>query len=156
MKHALIRFALILIAALLAGTSFGIWMGIEPAQYSPLAYVELQRNLVQSLNTLMVTLVILATLLSLLDGYLIRKQKSMAICLFISAACFVACIFISRFGNTPIQLQMLEWQAENLPNNWTVLRDQWWFLHKIRTLCELVALILISWVSILNSKQMLN
>lgn len=156
MKHVLIRFSLILITALLAGTSFGLWMGIEPAQYSPITYIELQRNLVLSLNTLMVTLVVLATGLSILDGYLNRKHTSMAICLFTSAVCFIACIFISRFGNTPIQLHMLEWKTETLPNNWTALRDQWWFLHKIRTLCELVALGLISWVTVLRSKHMLN
>lgn len=151
MKHLLIRFLLILIAALLAGTSFGLWMGIKPEQYSQSAYLELQRNLVQSLNTLMISLVILAFILSLLDGYFSRKQKINAICLFISAAFFLACILISRFGNTPIQLQVFEWKAETLPDNWTHLRDQWWLLHKLRTLCELIALVLISWITVFKS-----
>jgi len=148
MMFTIIRFFSLIVAALLAGTSFGLWMGIDPKQFSPPAFVELQQNLVNALNTLMVSLVVLGTALTLIDGFLNRKHKSTSIYLFFASASFISCILISRFGNTPIQLQMLSWNATTLPSDWTSLRDQWWLLHKIRTINEITALVLICWVSL--------
>lgn len=145
-----IRFANIFVAALLAGTSFGIWMGLNPTNYSPSTYLEQQQNLVGSLNTLMVALVVMATLITLVSAFLQRKNKTMFIALLGAAACFASCIFISRFGNLPIQTEMLTWKATALPDNWTALRDKWWSLHIMRTIAELIALALVSWTSIIR------
>lgn len=144
--NSIIRFLSIIVAALLAGTSFGLWVGFNPNKFSTTAYVEFQQNLVTSLNSLMISLVILGTLLTLIDSFLNRKQKTASILLFFAAASFVSCILISRFGNSPIQSQMLTWTSSTIPQDWTDLRDRWWFLHKIRTINELISLVLISWV----------
>jgi hypothetical protein len=148
MTNTFIRFINIILTALLAGTSFGIWVGLNPKNYSPTTYIEQQQNLVSSLNTLMVSLVILATLVSLLSAYLNRNRKSVFIALLFASAFFASCIFISRFGNFPIQIEMLTWKAEYLPDNWTSLRDKWWTLHITRTIAELLALVLVAWTSV--------
>ena len=148
MVTTVIRFINIILAALLAGTSFGIWMGFNPAHYTPSTYIEQQQNLVGSLNTLMVSLVILATIVTLTAAFLQRKNKAVFITLLFAAAFFASCIFISRFGNLPIQKEMLTWNAASLPENWTVLRDKWWSFHIIRTIAELIALVLVSWTSV--------
>ncbi|MCB9316324.1 MAG: DUF1772 domain-containing protein [Lewinellaceae bacterium] len=148
MVTTVIRFINIILAALLAGTSFGIWMGFNPAHYTPSTYIEQQQNLVGSLNTLMVSLVILATIVTLTSAFLQRKNKAVFITLLFAAAFFASCIFISRFGNLPIQKEMLTWNAASLPENWTVLRDKWWSFHIIRTIAELIALVLVSWTSV--------
>lgn len=147
MATSFIRFINIILAALLAGTSFGIWIGLNPAGYSPATYLEQQQHLVRSLNTLMVFMVIAATLVTLASAYLQRKDKSVFVLLLIAAACFASCIFISRFGNLPIQNEILTWNAAALPDNWTSLRDQWWSLHIMRTIAELVALALVAWTA---------
>jgi hypothetical protein len=57
MTTSIIRFLNIIIAALLAGTSFGIWMGFNPLNLSPSTYIEQQQNMIRALNTLMIILV---------------------------------------------------------------------------------------------------
>lgn len=146
MTTSIIRFINIILAALLAGTSFAILIGLNPMNYSPATYLEQQQQLVQSLNTLMVSLVILATLVTIVSAFLQRQNKIVFIVLLIAAAFFASCIFISRFGNLPIQNEMLTWRVDSLPNNWTDLRDRWWTLHIIRTIAELIALVLIAWI----------
>jgi uncharacterized membrane protein len=53
MAANIIRFALVVLLALLVGTMFGIWIGFNPASLSALAYVEQQQNTIRSLNTLL-------------------------------------------------------------------------------------------------------
>ncbi len=143
-----IRFVNIILAALLAGTSFGIWMGFNPINFSPSTYVEQQQNLIRSLNALMIFLVVTATLTTIVSSILQRKNKRTFITLLIAAGFFIACILITRFGNAPIQNNMLTWNASSLPANWMVLRDDWWRFHIMRTITELIALCLIVWTSI--------
>lgn len=147
MTLSLIRFINLILAALLAGASFGIWAGLNPTAYSPATYLEQQQHLLRSLNTLMVSLVVAATLVTIASAWLQRGNKSVFVPLLIAAACFASCIFISRFGNLPIQNQMLGWTADRLPDNWASLRDQWWSFHIMRTLAELIALALVAWTA---------
>lgn len=148
---SIVKFVNLILAALLAGTSFGIWVGFNPAHYSAPTYIEQQQHLVQSLHTLMVSLVIVSTLVTLFSAFLQRKNKLSMIALLLAAAFFISCIFISRFGNLPIQQEMLTWTSDTLPSNWTSLRDQWWSLHIWRTIAELLALGLVTWASIRKS-----
>ena len=149
----LIRFTNIVIAALLAGTSFGIWMGLNPENYSASTYLEQQKNLVGSLHTLMVSLVIVATIITLVSAFLQRKNRMIFLLLIFAAIFFASCIFISRLGNLPIQKEMLTWDVVSLPNNWTALRDKWWMLHVLRTIAELIALVLVSWASVMKQNE---
>ncbi len=155
MTASLIRFFNIIFAALLAGTSFGIWLGFNPAEYSASTYVEQQQNLLRSFNTPMVILVAMATVVTLVSAYLQRRNKTIFILLLFAAAFFISCMFITRLGNLPMQSEMLEWTANTLPDNWTLLRDKWWSFHVMRTIVELIALILIVWatVQIKNSRK---
>lgn len=144
---SIIRFVNIILASLLAGTSFGIWTGLNPANYSPSTYIEQQQNLVQSLNALMVSLVIAASIVTIASALLQRKNKSTFWTLIVASGFFVSCIFISRFGNLPIQTEMLNWKVESPPDDWIAMRDKWWSLHIMRTVAELIALTLVAWTT---------
>lgn len=146
-----IRFANIILAALLAGASFGILVGFNPMHYSASTYIEQQKNLVLSLNTLMVSLVIITTLVTIVSAFLQRKNKTVFITLLVAAAFFASCIFISRLGNLPIQNEMLTWNANSIPGNWTMFREKWWSFHIMRTVAELIALVFVAWTSIQKS-----
>lgn len=148
MATSIIRFLNIILAALLAGTSFGIWMGFNPINFSPSTYVEQQQNTIRMLNALMISLVIIATIITIASAFLQRNNKHVFIALLVAAAFFVACILISRFGNQPINDSMMTWNTNSLPDNWTILRDKWWSFHIMRTITELIALSLITWISI--------
>ncbi len=143
-----VRFLNIFAAALLAGTSFGIWLGFNPMSYSPSTYLEQQNHLVRSLNTFMIILVFGTTILTITSAYLQRTNKITSITLFVAAAFFISCIVITRLGNIPIQNVMLNWNANSLPENWNLLRDQWWTFHIMRTITELIALSLIVWTNV--------
>jgi archaellum biogenesis protein FlaJ (TadC family) len=144
----LVRFLNIIVAALLAGTSFGIWIGFNPMDLSPSTYIEQQQNMLQSLRTLLVSLVVLATIITFLSAYLQKQDKSAFIYLILAAVFFIACILITRFGNKPIDDIVITWTKDAVPNNWTELRDNWWSFHILRTVAEIIALLLVTWTSI--------
>lgn len=147
MAISIIRFLNIILVALLAGTSFGIWAGFNPMQYSASTYIEQQQHLVKSLNNLMVGLVIAGTLVTIASAYIQRQNKDVFFALLLAAVFLISCIFITLFGNLPIQKQMLNWNATSLPENWTILRDKWWGFHVLRTIVELIALAIVAWLS---------
>lgn len=148
MTISFIRFINIILVALLARTSFGIWIGFNPMNYSASTYIEQQQHLVLSLQTLLVLLVIIATLVTITSAILQRKNRKRFIALIFAALFLLSCIIITRFGNLPIQQQMLAWKANSFPENWTTLRNKWWTFHVIRTIAELIALLIVAWTSI--------
>lgn len=147
MAPSAIRFGNIILAGLLAGVSFGIWMGFDPSNLTPSTYIEQQQNLDRSLNVLMTALVILATLVSLTSAFFQRDDRPAFVALLLAAGCFVTCILISRFANQPINNIVLTLDPRSPPADWTELRDRWWFFHILRTLSELIAFGLVAWAS---------
>lgn len=148
MTKSIIRFLNIIIAALLAGTSFGIWMGFNPLNLSPSTYIEQQQNMIRALNTLMTILVFSATAITIISAILQRDVKQSFFPLLIASLFFISCILISRFGNQPINNEIMKWTSDTLPGNLSELRDRWWTFHIFRTTAELIALCLVTWTSI--------
>ena len=148
MASTLVRFLNIIVAAILAGVSFGIWIGFNPSGLSPSTFIEQQQNMLQSLRTLMVSLVVIATLITILSAFLQKHDKSTLIFLIIAAGFFIACILITLLGNKPIDDKVITWTKDVLPNNWTELRDNWRSYHILRTIAEIIALLLVTWTSI--------
>ena len=110
--------------------------------------MEQQQHLVRSLHTLMVSMVIVSTLLTLTSAFLQRQNKPAFYALMLAGTLLASCIIISRFGNLPLQTEMLRWSVNFTPDNWTVLRDEWWSFHLLRVAVELVALVIVVWEGI--------
>jgi uncharacterized membrane protein len=144
----LIRFTNIILAALLAGVSFGIWIGFNPDNLSVSTYVEQQQNMIRSLSVLMASLVVIAAVITILSSFLQRKNKTVFITLLIAAIFLIACIFISVLGNKPINDVVLTWTSNTIPADWKIFRDKWWSSHIMRTITELIALALVTWTSV--------
>ena len=68
--------------------------------------------------------------------------------LLIAAMFFITCILISALGNKPIDNYVMTWTNNTLPSDWVTFRDKWWSLHILRTISELIALVLVTWASI--------
>lgn len=143
-----VRFTNVIIVALLAGTSLGIWIGFNPLGLSYATYVEQQQNMLGSLRVLMVVLVFLATIITIVSAFLERQNKVNFIMLLSASAFLIACILITRFGNKPIDDIVISWTTQSTPIGWTDMRANWWTLHIARTLTELIALTLITWTTI--------
>jgi hypothetical protein len=148
MITSILRFTNIILAALLAGVSLGIWIGFNPMQLSASAYLEQQQHMDQSLKVLMVSLVIAATAITLISAFVQRQNKPTFIGLLAAAACFIACMIITKFGNVPIDREIMTWTANTMPENWKEFRDEWWSFHIWRAIVELVALVLVVWTGI--------
>jgi len=146
--RTIIRFLNIILAALLAGVSFGIWIGFNPMDLSASTYVAQQQNMLQALKVLMISLVVIAAIITIASALLQKDNKTVFITLLIAAAFFIACILITRFGIKSIDDTVMTWTPNSLPDNWTEFRDKWWSLHIMRTIAELAALFLVTWASI--------
>ena len=151
MITSIIRFLSIILAALLAGVSFGIWIGFNPMDLPASIYVEQQQNMIQALRILMVLLVLIATIITIISAFLQKSNKTVFIALLLAAIFFIACILITRFGNKPIDDMVLTWTSDTIPDNWVELRNKWWSLHLFRTIAELAALSIVTWTQIKKS-----
>lgn len=151
MTTSIIRFLNIIVSALLAGTSFGIWVGFNPLNLSPSTYIEQQQNMIRALNFLMIALVFSATIITIISAVLQRGDKQVFIPLLIASLFFIACVVISRFGNQPLNNEIMKWTSGIIPSNFSELRDKWWTFHIIRTIAELIALCFVTWTSIKKS-----
>ena len=148
MLLAVVRLANIVFAALIAGGMFVIWAGYDPATLSPSTYVEQQQNAIRGLNILMPALGGITILLTAIAAFLQRKNRKTFVFLVVAAAFLILGGLITRFGNQPINAMVMTWDIARPPADWTGLRDQWWGYHRLRTLCGLLALVLVAWASI--------
>ena len=71
-----VQFFNIIMAALIAGAVFGIWIGYNPKNFSASTYVEQQQGAIRSLNTLMPILGLITTILTLISAFSKKKVKA--------------------------------------------------------------------------------
>lgn len=148
MNLLIVRFLNVIITAVLAGVSLGIWIGFNPMDLSPAAYLEQQQNMLRSLRKLMVSLVFLATIITLISAFLQKKNRTAFISILVAALFLIVCILITRFGNKPIDDEVMTWTQNSFPGNWSELRHTWWSFHMMRTIAESAALLIVTWTSI--------
>ena len=150
---AIARFASIFFAALVAGGMFVIWVGYDPAALSPSTYVEQQQNTIRALNVLMPVLGGLAILLTLTSAVLQRKDRKAFVLLIVAAAFLMVSGLVTRFGNQPINREVMTWSTQSPPSNWHEARDAWWRWHIVRTSAGLLGLGLLICGTILDVER---
>ena len=148
MTTLIFRFFNILMAGLIAGTLFGIWIGYNPKTLSVLTYVEQQQSAIKALNTLMPLLGAITIILTIVSAFLQKQQQTVFITLLIAAAFLIISGITTKFGNQSINSIVMTWDKNNVPITWMELRDKWWSFHIIRTLSAVIGFCLIIWASI--------
>lgn len=143
-----LRFFNVLLAAAVAGTVFGIFMGCNPMDLTYQGYLEQQQLLIRSLNVVMPVLGWITILLTCVSAYLQRDNKNIFLALLLGAGFMVASGIITRVGNQPINSIIMTWNLSSPPDNWKELRDEWWTFHTVRMYAALISLALIIWASI--------
>ncbi len=131
---AAIRFSNVLLAGLIAGTVFGVWLGYNPHSLSPSAYIEQQQNAIRALNVTMPVLGAICTVITLIHAYLARSNRSTLYLLLTAVILFVIAGLVTRFGNQPINAIVIGWRASAPPSTWEAARDRWWQWHIVRTI----------------------
>ena len=151
MTTQIIRFLNLLMAGLVAGTLFGIWIGYNPKNLSVNTFVESQQGAIKALNTLMPVLGLLTIILTVFSAILQKQNQFVFVTLIIAAGFLLISGLITKFGNQPINSVVMTWSKASTPMNWSELRDKWWLLHKLRTLTTFMSFCLIIWSNIRNN-----
>jgi len=151
MTTQIIRFLNLLMAGLVAGTLFGIWIGYNPKNLSVNTFVESQQGAIKALNTLMPVLGLLTIILTVFSAILQKQNQFVFVTLIIAAGFLLISGLITKFGNQPINSVVMTWSKASTPINWSELRDKWWLLHKLRTLTSFISFCLIIWSNIRNN-----
>lgn len=148
-----IRFAGLLLTALVVGTTFGVWLGYNPSGLSPATYIEQQQHAIGALNTIMPVLGAVCILLNSALAVLTKGDSRTRYLLIASVMFLIAAGLITRFGNQPINAIVMTWSAQAPAANWMELRDSWWQWHILRTSAEIVALVLLLLATLRKPKR---
>lgn len=143
MFFTMIYFADVLLAALVVGAMFGMWLILNPAGLEAGVYITLQQQGIRKLNTAMPMLGAATILLTILAAVLGRDDSTRLGLLVGTVVCFMASGLITRFLNQPINAIVITWRPDAPPANWSGLRDEWWRWHLVRLLAGLVGLSLL-------------
>jgi uncharacterized membrane protein len=148
----IVSFTNLLLAALVVGAMFGIWVGYNPSGLSAGAYIEQQQSAIRTLSATMPFLGALAALLTLGSALLDRNDRRRFSLLIAAFSCFVGAGIVTRFLNQPINSVILTWSAFSPPANWTELRDKWWQWHVVRTVIGIAGLSLLIAANLVSRK----
>ena len=137
MTLQLVTFANVVLAGLVVGTVFGIYLGYNPSRLSASAYIEQQQTAIRGLNVAMPVLGAICVVLTLVHALLVRATRATFFTLIVAAAFLIASGLVTRFGNQPINAVVITWRASAPPPGWQTARDRWWRWHAVRTLTGL-------------------
>jgi uncharacterized membrane protein len=140
MIRSLVHFANLLLAALVVGTMFGLWIGFNPMDLPAGVYVEQQQRTIRALQVVMPVLGAVTVVLTLAAALLSRSDRRRYALLVGALLAFVASGVVTRFLNQPINTEILTWSALAPPARWSELRDAWWHWHVVRMILGLVGL----------------
>lgn len=143
MLSAMIDFTNVLLAALMVGTLFGVWLVFNPAGLDARLYVELQQQGIRALHPAMPALGIATMLVTVVSAVLGRGDRTRLGLLIAAVVCFVAVGAIARFLNQPINGIIKTWRSDAPPADWMRLRDEWWRWHLVRLVSGLGGLSLL-------------
>ena len=118
MFSTMIYFANVLLAALLVGAMFGIWLIFNPAGLAAGVYITLQQQGIRTLNKAMPMLGAATILLTILAAVLGRGDGTRFGLLVATVVCLVASGLITRFLNQPINAIVITWHPDAPPANW--------------------------------------
>lgn len=138
--RSILAFANLLLASLVVGSMFGIWLAGNLTDLSAGAYVEQQQHDIRALNVVMPVLGWLLALLTATAAILARSNRYCLALLIAALVCFIAAGLVTRFLNQPINAIVMTWSAESRPSHWMEMRDNWWHWHILRTATGIVGL----------------
>ena len=132
MSATVLEFTNLLLAALLVGAMFAVWLVFNPVGLDPRTYVALQQQGVRTLHPALPILGVATIVVTITAAVLGRADSARFWILIATAACFAASGLITRFLNMPINAIVMTWSSDSLPSNWMALRNAWWRWHCLR------------------------
>lgn len=134
MISAVIDFADVLLAALVVGAMFGMWLILNPARRAAGTYITLHQQGIRTLNTALPAFGAATIILSIAAAVLARGDSARFPLLIATAVCFAAAGLITRLRNQQINATVITWKSDAPPANWKDITDRWLRWHLIRLL----------------------
>lgn len=123
----------IVLIALVAGATFGIWRGYDPGGYAAQTFLEAHQGAVRGLNALLPGLAAGALVVTLTLAFGARRNPRALWLYGLAMGLMIAGGVVTRLVNQPINAEVMGWTVDTMPADWADLRDRWWTWHLIRT-----------------------
>jgi len=136
----LIGFLNLLLASLLTGAMFGVFLAFRPKGLSGPDYVRMQQRGVRTLDPTMPALGAATIAVTVLAAAMARHDGIRFGLLVATVVGFLAAGVITRLLNQPINKVIMSWPVAAPPAHWTQLRDKWWHWHVARLVFGVVGL----------------
>ena len=149
-----IRFLNLLLAALVTGAMFGLWLAFHSRDLDGSSYTIIHQQSVRGLNTAMPILGLATIVTTIAAAFLTREDKTRLVMLILAAVAFAATGLITRFANQPLNAIVMGWSPTSPPVAWTALRDSWWHWHVLRIVCGVVGLSLLILAELLRDPNL--
>ncbi len=143
MRRQLILFGSLFFVGLTAGAAYVVWFVYNPQGMSSAFYVENMQNSIRRLTIPLPIIVVLGFLFTAVASFQARNDRSAFSLLTIACLCVLAVALITRFGNIPINNQILTWKMDSPPANWLTIAKEWWWLQTARVILQIAALCLV-------------
>jgi uncharacterized membrane protein len=152
MVRKLVMFGSVLFVGLTAGSAFVVWFVYSPTGITPTLYVENMQHAIRVLTIPLPTIVVLGLLFTVIACLQARQDRAQFRLLAIASICVLGVGLITRFGNIPINNQIITWNSSSPPANWSQLAHEWWRFQTARLILQIAALGLVSGAVLLRSK----
>src|SRR5215467_8186784 len=118
MGRQIILFGSLLFVGLTAGAAYVVWFVYNPSGMSSAFYVENMQHSIRRLTIPLPTIVVLGLLVTAVASFQARHDRSVFSLLATACLCVLAVGLITRFGNIPINKQILSRNIDSPPAEW--------------------------------------
>ncbi len=145
-----LQVGVILLLALVAGATFGIWRGYHPGGYSASTFLQTHQGAVRGLNVLLPAMAFAAILLTAILALRCDRSQSAFPLYLLAIGLMVGAGIVTRVFNQAINAEIMTWTPATIPADWSDIRDRWWFWHVVRTFLSAAALITLVTAALTN------
>lgn len=144
LTRKMVLFGSLLFVGLTAGAAYVIWFDYDPSGMSPAFFAETMQHAIRALTVPLPTIVVLGLLFTVIASFQARSDRAPFLLLTVASLCIICVALITRFGNIPINNQILTWNIASPPVDWARVAEKWWRLQTARVVLQTVALCLVS------------
>jgi hypothetical protein len=119
---------------------------------SPAFYAEKMQHAIRVLTIPLPTIVVLGLLFTIIASFQARGDRTPFLLLAGASLCVLAVALITRFGNIPINDEILTWRINSPPADWAQLAEKWWQFQTARVVLQTAALCLVSSAVLIRTK----
>lgn len=144
MARKIIIFGSLLFVGLTAGPAYVVWFVYNPDGMSPAVYIENMQHAIRVLTIPLPTIVVLGLIFTLIASFQARNDPGVFYLLATASCCVLTVGLVTRFGNIPINNQILTWNIDSPPADWLKVAQEWWHFQTVRVVLQIAAFSLVS------------